>query len=324
MAGAGLVTGQGKTNAVVQIQSGMQIEPVVLIDQNGNYVTIGGTATALATTTGGVNVGNATTPTVGEVLTATSGTTATWQTASAFLCVPSMYAPASAPVDIATNSSTMASLNGTATTVASGSNGGTISTIASWGATFGGNGVLDVANTSGWPTAGTANVAASGATTAVITYTATTGTSLTGCVYVSGSPAPDTVSTGGAVTLTNPIPTISTGNFTAGTSGSVVVEASFVAQTSAGGNKVAFGLAATGTLTPMVAPVWTFIMANTTNLIQMRPRFYVTGLTAGSAYSFDLLACSASGTTLTVFAYGGTATTLGNGGAPVLLTVQGI
>ena len=89
-------------------------------------------------------------------------------------------------------------LAGANTTVAAGSNGGTISAIATWGGTYGGNGVLDVASTSSWPTAGTITVAASSSTTAVVTYTGVSGTSFTGCAYVSGSPS-GTISTGGAV-----------------------------------------------------------------------------------------------------------------------------
>ena len=86
-----------------------------------------------------------------------------------------------------------------ATTVAAGSNGGEISTIASWSNPSAG--VLDVASIpAGWPTAGTVHVAASGSTTAVVTYTGVSGNSLTGCAYISGS-ATGTVSTGGAVTL---------------------------------------------------------------------------------------------------------------------------
>lgn len=87
-----------------------------------------------------------------------------------------------------------------ATTVAAGSNGGTISGIATWGGTFGGNGVLVVASTALYPTSGTLTVAASGSTTAVVTYTGITGTTFTGCAYVSGSPS-GTVATGGAVGL---------------------------------------------------------------------------------------------------------------------------
>lgn len=79
-AAPGIVTGGSPPNAVVQIQPGMNVQPVVLVDQNGNYITSsGGTAVALATTGGAVNVSNGTSPTTGEVLTATSGTAATWQ-----------------------------------------------------------------------------------------------------------------------------------------------------------------------------------------------------------------------------------------------------
>jgi hypothetical protein len=86
-----------------------------------------------------------------------------------------------------------------ATTVASGSNGGEISTVASWAHPSAG--VLDVASIpANMPTSGTLNVAASGSTTAVVTYTGISGNSFTGCAYVSGS-ATGTVATGGAVTL---------------------------------------------------------------------------------------------------------------------------
>lgn len=88
------------------------------------------------------------------------------------------------------------------TTVAAGSNGGEISTIASWGSGFGGNGVLDVASTTGYPTSGTIYVAASGSTIAKVTYTGITTTSFTGCAYVSGS-ATGTVATGGVVSMTS-------------------------------------------------------------------------------------------------------------------------
>src|ERR1017187_1559400 len=74
----GIVTASSPPNAVVQVQPGMNVQPVVLVDQNGNYVTAS-TANALATTTAPVNVGNATAPTSGQVLTAASGTAATWQ-----------------------------------------------------------------------------------------------------------------------------------------------------------------------------------------------------------------------------------------------------
>ena len=87
MAAPGIVTsGTGPPNAVVQVQPGMQVQPVVLVDANGNYVTTSGsTATAgyLADLTGSVNVSQAAAPVTGQVLTATSGSTATWQSGSA-------------------------------------------------------------------------------------------------------------------------------------------------------------------------------------------------------------------------------------------------
>lgn len=100
------------------------------------------------------------------------------------------------------------------TTVASGSNGGEISAIASWGAGHGGNGVLDVASTAGFATSGQLLVAASGSTTAVVNYTGVSGSSFTGCTYVSGS-ATGTVSTGGAVVASPAMP--ANGNAVTGT-----------------------------------------------------------------------------------------------------------
>jgi hypothetical protein len=41
MAGADLVTAQGGGNAVVEVQPGMRVEPVILVDQDGNYVSPG-------------------------------------------------------------------------------------------------------------------------------------------------------------------------------------------------------------------------------------------------------------------------------------------
>jgi hypothetical protein len=80
----GISTTSAPPNTVVQVQPGMNVQPVVLVDQDGNYVTAS-TASALATTTAPVNVSSATAPTNGQVLTATSGTAATWQPVSAEL-----------------------------------------------------------------------------------------------------------------------------------------------------------------------------------------------------------------------------------------------
>ena len=90
-AAAGITTSGQPPTATVNIQPGMNVQPVVLVDQNGNYVTPGGsqtTAGSLATTTVPVNVAAATAPTSGQVLTATSGTTATWQTSSSGFANP--------------------------------------------------------------------------------------------------------------------------------------------------------------------------------------------------------------------------------------------
>ena len=84
--------------------------------------------------------------------------------------------------------------------IAAGSNGGTLSNIATWGATYGGNGVL-VASTTGFPAAGTITVATSSGT-AAIAYTGTTATSFTGCTFLGGAIS-TTVATGSAITQAN-------------------------------------------------------------------------------------------------------------------------
>ena len=82
-AAPGIVTsGTGPPNATVVVQPGMNVQPVVLVDANGNYVTTSGsTATAgyLADLTGSVNVSAAAAPVVNQSLIATSGSAATWQ-----------------------------------------------------------------------------------------------------------------------------------------------------------------------------------------------------------------------------------------------------
>ena len=241
---------------------------------------------------------------------------------SQYLCTPSQYAPASI-VSINTLSATMASVNAAATTVASGSNGGEISQVASWSSPS--SGVLDVASTAGWPSAGKFTVATS-TTTATCTYTGTTAATLTGCAYVSGS-ATGTVATGGAVTLIAAgagavaVPAISTGSFTAPPSGSVVVTANAVI--SSGGNIFAVGLAAHGTLTPMVCP--SAVYTDSASNARLYTLVFVVGsLTPGTSYNFDLMFATSAGT-LAVKALASTSTTpTGNSGAPVTITVQAV
>jgi hypothetical protein len=151
---------------------------------------------------------------------------------------------------------------------------------------------------------------------------------------VSGS-ATGTVATGGAVTLTGAgtgavaLPNISTGSFTAPASGKVVVTATFVAQVSSDGDQCAFGLAAHGTLTPMVGYLTQFKFPGSAFPMPMSVSFLVTGLSAGSSYNFDLMfsIVSSSGT-LTVYAMEQQTATpafsSGTTGGPVLMTVQGV
>jgi hypothetical protein len=81
------------------------------------------------------------------------------------------------------------------TTVAAGSNGGTITNIAAWATPSAGT--LAVAATTNFPASGTATVACSVSSPATISYTGVTANTLTGCAYVSGGTG--TIATGGAV-----------------------------------------------------------------------------------------------------------------------------
>lgn len=239
-----------------------------------------------------------------------------------FLCAPSSYAPGSQ-----TALDTPA-----ATTVASGSNGGEISAIASWSSPSAG--VLDVASTTGYPASGTLSVVTS-TTPALVTYTGTSGgNSFTGCAYVSGS-ATGTVATGGAVSLASMAPfsstNVNTGSFTAPASGDVLVTVSFVGRTSASGAEVAFGLAAHGTLTPVIGNIVEYRDGTATTNRAYAIQFLVTGLTAGSSYNFDLMGCALSGDQFQIYAYGQSTATPGGGalgsgneGAPVLMSVQSV
>ena len=238
---------------------------------------------------------------------------------SAFLCAPVTYAPASRTVCNVTGT-TMAAFTPPATTVASGSNGGEISTIASWSSPSAG--VLDVASAASFPSSGTITVAASGATTAIVTYTGTAAGQLTGCAYVSGS-ASGTVSTGGAVTLTSSV--AFTGPFTAPASGSVTVTCSCVsAMTAAAFANVA--LAAHGTVTPLVSNVITWDDQSSLNGRPTSFVFLVTGLTPGTSYNFDLVGASGtSADAVDILAIASTSTTgAAANQAPILMTVQAV
>ena len=243
---------------------------------------------------------------------------------SSFLCTPSSYAPASQTL-LTVGSTTMA-VPGITTTVASGSNGGEISAVASWATPS--NGVLDVASTTGFASTGTLLVVASGPTVAVVTYTGTSGgTSFTGCAYVSGS-ASGTVATGGFVSQASASALVSTGSFTAPVSQDVLVTAVLATETSTSSTATAYGLAVHGTLTPLVAPIVNVKAPSAALVMMITVQFLVTGLTNGSTYNYDLLMCVASPSTASIAAAGVTSTSpsLGNTGvsAPALMTVQAV
>ncbi len=243
-----------------------------------------------------------------------------------FLCAPSSYAPPTqTPLSVG---STTFAVPGLSTTVASGSNGGEISTVASWSAPS--NGVLDVVSTTGFPSTGTLLVSATGGgnAIAIVTYTGTSGgNSFTGCAYVSGA-ATNTLATGSIVALSGATPAVSTGAFSAPPSGNVLVSVYAVFQ-DFGATASTFGLAAHNTVTPMIgSSVQAKQSSSGSTPAFVALSFPVTGLTPGTSYNFDLLMASATGTPATIFAFSQTSTTptisAAGVGAPVVMTVQAI
>jgi hypothetical protein len=236
-----------------------------------------------------------------------------------FLCPPAEYAPASQTV--LSVASTSYATFGYSTTVASGSNGGTISGVASWATP--GAGTLAVASTTNFPASGTVTVIASGSTTAVVTYGGTTSTTLTGCAYVSGSGA-GTVTTGVNVALSGAVSLLSTGSFAAPASGKVLVEIFANIQTSASPGRIALALAGTGTVTPLAGHGVVETDSTSGTPRQLSERFLVTGLSAGTSYQFDLLGSCSAGQAVTVIAYGQTTTSPTQSGSSVIITVQAV
>ena len=121
---------------------------------------------------------------------------------------------------------------------------------------------------------------------------------------------------------------VNTGSFPAPPSGSVVIFSTFVAEASPVADVVGFGLCAHGTTTPMVGNSVITKLAVTGQAQPVATQFLVGGLTAGSAYTFDLMQAVASGGTVTTVAYANTSTapTLGalTIGAPVVMTVMAV
>jgi hypothetical protein len=241
---------------------------------------------------------------------------------SSFLCTPTSVAPSS-QTGISVTGTTMAVFAPAATTVASGSNGGEISQIATWSSPS--PGVLDVATTAAWPASGSITVAASGSTTAVVTYTGVSGNSLTGCQYVSGS-ASGTVSTGGAVTLTTSA--FTTGAFTAPESGLVLVTFSAILSQATPSYPWALGLAEHGGVSPILGNVVMGQFQSSTLYMPAVAQFLIP-VTPNGSYNLDLLgAIMSGGTGLKVNLWGQSTTTpsftQSVAGAPAIMTVQAV
>jgi hypothetical protein len=117
---------------------------------------------------------------------------------------------------------------------------------------------------------------------------------------------------------------ICTNSFTAPASGSVLVRANFMAALSVSGDAVMYGLAATGTVTPVFGFTKTPAIYGTSVPEVWTLEFVITGLTPGGSYQFDLLGAATSTATVTIYAQGLTSVTVGNLGAPVVMSVQAI
>jgi hypothetical protein len=117
--------------------------------------------------------------------------------------------------------------------------------------------------------------------------------------------------------------TVSTGSFTAPASGEVLVEVQLFIKNSASGN-VAFALAAIGGISPLVGDSVQFTQG--TSVTQVLLKFPVTSLTPGQSYNFDVLFAVTGSSTLTVTAFGQTATTItsGNAGGPAVITTVAV
>lgn len=114
---------------------------------------------------------------------------------------------------------------------------------------------------------------------------------------------------------------VCTGPFAAPASGSVLVTLTCVMQTSVAGAIVGLGLAAAGTVTPVIGPV-AAAQGLTTTAITVTAQFPLSGLVPGQVYNLDLLGAVTSADTAAIFALGGAGTALGAKGAPVIMTVQ--
>jgi hypothetical protein len=140
--------------------------------------------------------------------------------------------------------------------------------------------------------------------------------------YAPGSQTPVSVSTTTLAAWDSGA--ICTNSFAAPPSGSVIVTASFQLLSATAAADVMFGLAATGNVSPVVGHTITCQIDTASVTQTMCLQFYVTGLTAGTSYQFDLLGAVTSSDTASIYAYGPTSTSLGSKGGPVVMTVQAV
>jgi hypothetical protein len=318
----------GQPNAVVVIQSGLQVQPVCLVDQNGNAVSPGGggTATALATLTTAVVVSGSTAPTANQVLTAVSGSVATWQNSASGFTNP--MTTAGDLIDGGSGGAAQRLGVGTVGQVLTVSSG----TVPAWQAapftnpmTTPGDIIYESSGTAPTRLAGNTSTQrefllsqGSGSAASAPTWSVVPGQYL--C-------APHAYAPGSKVSFTSTVPTFAavasgtacTNTFTASSTGNVVVVASFNAQISASGGVAVFNLAALGTTTPTFGNTVAPSISGSGTGEHFMMQWYVMGLTSGSAYTFDLLQAVASGDTITVNANGTASTS--SIGEPILLTV---
>lgn len=142
-----------------------------------------------------------------------------------------------------------------------------------------------------------------------------------------------TTQTGFGISSTTPAAfgsgTIATQVFTAPPSGSVLITMSFVLVTSASGVYVAMYLSPAGSTTTISSDVFQYQSPSAGFAPQQAFPFYLSGLTSGTSYNYDLVGSVTSGQSGTIVAYTQTSypPTLGTTavrGGPVIVTIQAV
>ena len=269
--------------------------------------------------------------TVGEVLTVSAGTVPTWSSVSSF--TNPMTTPGDVIYESAGTAPTRLGIGTVAQVLAV-----SASTLPTWVTPFSnpmtvpGDIIYESSGTAPTRLAGNTSTQkeflssqGSGSAASAPTWSVVPGQFLTvPAVYTPSSQVSMAVT--GTVMTAFSSANINTGSFTPGPSGSVIVTVSFVGQANTSGIWTAFGLAAHGGVSPIVGPE-VIEEQNTGDAVPFNLRFNVASLTAGSAYTFDLLGAT-SGTSFTIIANSVTSTvpTLGSGGqgSPVITTVQAV